>query len=54
MPNGATGFASSALEPWPEEKKEPMKTRKNKTNDDSRREYDLGQLHKGGVRGKYA
>ena len=31
-----------------------MKTRKNKTNDDLRPEYDLGQLLKGGVRGKYA
>jgi hypothetical protein len=31
-----------------------MKTRKNKTSDDLRPEYDLGQLLKGGVRGKYA
>ena len=31
-----------------------MKTRKNKTNDDLCPEYDLGQLLKGGVRGKYA
>ena len=31
-----------------------MKTRKNKANDDLRPEYDLGQLLKGGVRGKYA
>ena len=31
-----------------------MKTRKNKTNDDLRPEYDLRQLLKGGVRGKYA
>jgi hypothetical protein len=31
-----------------------MKTRNNKTNDDLRPEYDLGQLLKGGVRGKYA
>ena len=31
-----------------------MKTRKNRMNDDLRPEYDLGQLLKGGVRGKYA
>lgn len=31
-----------------------MKTRKNKTNDGLRPEYDLRQLLKGGVRGKYA
>jgi hypothetical protein len=31
-----------------------MKTRKHKTNDDLRPEYDLTQLLKGGVRGKYA
>jgi hypothetical protein len=31
-----------------------MKTRKSKANDDLRPEYDLGQLLKGGVRGKYA
>jgi hypothetical protein len=31
-----------------------MRTRKNKANDDLRPEYDLGQLLKGGVRGKYA
>jgi hypothetical protein len=31
-----------------------MKTGKNKANDDSRPEYDLRQLLKGGVRGKYA
>jgi hypothetical protein len=32
-----------------------MKARKNdKMNDDLRPEYDLGQLLKGGVRGKYA
>ena len=31
-----------------------MKRRKNKTNDDLRPEYDLGELLKGGVRGKYA
>jgi hypothetical protein len=31
-----------------------MKTRKNKTSDDLRPEYDLDQLLKGGVRGKYA
>jgi hypothetical protein len=35
-------------------KKEPMKTPKNKMNDELRPEYDLGQLLKGGVRGKYA
>jgi hypothetical protein len=34
--------------------KEPVKTRKNKMNDGLRPEYDLGQLLKGGVRGKYA
>jgi hypothetical protein len=31
-----------------------MKTRKNRTNDELRPEYDLRQLLKGGVRGKYA
>ena len=31
-----------------------MKRRKNKANDDLRAEYDLGELLKGGVRGKYA
>jgi hypothetical protein len=31
-----------------------MKTRKNKMKDELRPEYDLGQLLKGGVRGKYA
>ena len=31
-----------------------MKTRKNRVNDELRPEYDLGQLLKGGVRGKYA
>ena len=31
-----------------------MKTQKNKANDELRPEYDLGQLLKGGVRGKYA
>jgi hypothetical protein len=33
---------------------ELMKTRKNRMNDELRPEYDLGQLLKGGVRGKYA
>jgi hypothetical protein len=32
----------------------PMKTRRNRMNDELRPEYDLGQLLKGGVRGKYA
>ena len=31
-----------------------MKRRKDKADDDLRPEYDLGQLLKGGVRGKYA
>ena len=31
-----------------------MKTRKSRMNDELRSEYDLGQLLKGGVRGKYA
>ena len=31
-----------------------MKTRKHKTNDDLRPEYDLTRLLRGGVRGKYA
>ena len=31
-----------------------MKTQKNKMNDELRPEYDLGELLKGGVRGKYA
>ncbi|HUY15504.1 MAG TPA: hypothetical protein VMX16_18015 [Terriglobia bacterium] len=31
-----------------------MKKRRNKTNDELRPEYDLRQLLKGGVRGKYA
>lgn len=31
-----------------------MKTSKHKTTDDLCPEYDLGQLLKGGVRGKYA
>ena len=31
-----------------------MKTRKSRMNDELRPEYDLGQLLKGGVRGKYA
>ncbi|MBZ5669359.1 MAG: hypothetical protein LAO04_06500 [Acidobacteriia bacterium] len=30
-----------------------MKTRKNGMNDELHPEYDLGQLLKGGVRGKY-
>ncbi len=31
-----------------------MKKRRNRTNDELRPEYDLRQLLKGGVRGKYA
>jgi hypothetical protein len=31
-----------------------MKTRKNKANDELQPEYNLSQLLKGGVRGKYA
>jgi len=31
-----------------------MKKRRNRTYDELRSEYDLGQLLKGGVRGKYA
>jgi len=31
-----------------------MKTRKNRANDELRPEYNLRQLLKGGVRGKYA
>jgi len=31
-----------------------MKTRKNRTSDELRPEYNLRQLLKGGVRGKYA
>ena len=31
-----------------------MRTQKSETNDELRPEYDLGQLLKGGVRGKYA
>jgi len=31
-----------------------MKTSKNSINDELRPEYDLGQLLKGGARGKYA
>ncbi len=31
-----------------------MKTRKNSMKDELRPEYELGQLLKGGVRGKYA
>jgi hypothetical protein len=31
-----------------------MKTSRNKLNDELRPEYDLGQLLRGGVRGKYA
>jgi len=31
-----------------------MKTQKNTMHDELRPEYDLGQLLKGGVRGKYA
>ena len=31
-----------------------MRTRKNSKNDELRPEYNLGQLLKGGVRGKYA
>jgi hypothetical protein len=31
-----------------------MKRRRNRTNDELRPEYDLRQLLKGGVRGKYA
>ena len=31
-----------------------MRTRKNRTNDELRPEYDLRQLLKGGVRAKYA
>jgi hypothetical protein len=31
-----------------------MKTRKTRTTDELRPEYDLGQLLKGAVRGKYA
>jgi hypothetical protein len=54
MANGATGFGSSVLEPSPEETEEPTKTKKNKTNNDLRPEFDLDQLLKGGVRGKYA
>jgi uncharacterized DUF497 family protein len=34
--------------------KKPMKTQKNKMTDELRPEYDLRQLLKGGVRGKYA
>ena len=32
----------------------PLGTRKDRMNDELRSEYDLGQLLKGGVRGKYA
>jgi hypothetical protein len=35
-------------------REEPMKKRRVRTNDDLRPEYDLRQLLKGGVRGKYA
>jgi hypothetical protein len=31
-----------------------MKTHRNRVSDELRPEYDLGQLLKGGVRGKYA
>ncbi len=31
-----------------------MKRRRNRTNDELRPEYDLRQLLKGGIRGKYA
>ncbi len=35
-------------------KEGPTKKRRNRTNDELRPEYDLRQLLKGGVRGKYA
>ena len=35
-------------------KEKPMKKRKSETNDELRPEYDLRQLLKGAVRGKYA
>jgi len=38
----------------PEEKEELMKQRRSDTADDLRPEYDLSELLKGGVRGKYA
>ncbi|MGO9260349.1 MAG: hypothetical protein ACLQU1_29185 [Bryobacteraceae bacterium] len=52
--NGAIGFGSSLLERRPETKEKPLKKRSDKMGDELRSEYDLGQLLKGGVRGKYA
>jgi hypothetical protein len=45
---------SSALESSPEVRERFMKSRKAKTEDELRPEYDLHQLLKSGVRGKYA
>jgi hypothetical protein len=45
---------SAIYAPPTEVKEELMKTRRNRMNDELRPEYDLGQLLKGGVRGKYA
>ena len=50
-PQSLKSGSAPARQQW---KKELMKTRKNEMNDDLRPEYDLGQLLKGGVRGKYA
>ncbi len=39
---------------WPKVKEEPMKKPRNRMNDDLRPEYDLRQLLRRGIRGKYA
>jgi hypothetical protein len=54
MQNATKRFGSSALENWPETKEESMRKRRDKVNDELRPEYDLRQLLKAGVRGKYA
>jgi hypothetical protein len=46
-------FGSLALESWLEARKQPMRKRKSKA-DELRPEYDLRELLKEGVRGKYA
>jgi len=49
-----SGDERSALESSPETKDESMRKHSDKMNDELRPEYDLRQLLKAGVRGKYA
>jgi uncharacterized DUF497 family protein len=52
--SGVSAFESSRRERSPEEKEKPMNQGKSKVGGDLRPEYDLSELLKNGVRGKYA